>query len=372
MKCMTQAKEQAQQSKQKATTSTGREAGNWFLSSGIQESNGGVARYFFSDRKCNAPLATEITAYCASALVSLAKQNSDTRYLDAAIAAASYLVSAWDADCSAMPFECAANGSRYSYFFDNGIIVRGLLAVWRECGKEEFLSTAIKVGDSMMRDFADGTHFSPILELPDKTALTYEAARWSRSPGCYQLKSALAWYELWEINHDQRYLGCYRELLQTSLASHASYLPGPVDELAVMDRLHPYSYFLEGLLPVIDEPAAQEAMAAGIELAGGFVQRLSPMFLRSDVVAQLFRARLFADQHGVLPLDEAAAQNEVLILKSFQSDDADLCLEGGFWFGKKNGETLPFMNPVSTAFCYQALEMWDRRGQAPLDWHCLV
>lgn len=372
MKCMTQANEQAKQSKQETTTSACREAGNWFLSSGIQESNGGVARYYFSDRKCNAPLTTEITAYYASALACLSKQDSDTRYLDAAIAAASYLVSAWDADISAMPFECAANGSRYSYFFDNGIIVRGLLAIWRECGKEEFLSTAIKVGDSMMRDFADGTHFTPILELPHKTALAHQEARWSRSPGCYQLKSALAWYELWEVTHDQRYLDRYRQLLQASLASHTSFLPGPVDELAVMDRLHAYSYFLEGLLPVIDEPASQEAMAAGMDRALGFVEKLSPRFLRSDVVAQLFRARLFADQHGVLPLDEAAAQNEVLILKSFQSNDDDPCLRGGFCFGQKSGEALPFMNPVSTAFCYQALEMWDRRGQGPLDWHCLV
>ena len=372
MKCMTQAKEQAKESTQKTTWSTCREAGNWFLSSGIQESNGGVARYRFSDRKCNAPLTTEITAYCASALGCLSKQEFDPRYLDAAIAAASYLVNAWDADCSAMPFECTENGSRYTYFFDNGIIVRGLLAVWRECEKEEFLSTAIKVGDSMMRDFANGTHFSPILELPDKIAITYEPSRWSRSPGCYQLKAALGWYELWEVTDDQRYLDCYRQLLQTLLASHASFLPGPVDELAVMDRLHAYCYFLEGLLPVIDEPASQEAMAAGIDRALGFVKKLSPRFLRSDVVAQLFRARLFADQHGVLTLDEAAAQNEVLILKSFQSDDGDPCLHGGFWFGTKGGETLPFMNPVSTAFSYQALEMWDRRGQGSLDWHCLV
>jgi hypothetical protein len=372
MKCMTQAREQTKPTKQETMTSVCREAENWFLRSGIQESNGGVARYFFSDRKCNAPLTTEITAYCASTLVCLSKQDGGAGYLDAALDAASYLVNAWDAHSSAMPFECDADGSRYSYFFDNGIIVRGLLAVWRECGNEDFLSTAIKVGDSMMRDFSDGDHFSPILELPGKTALTYEPARWSRSPGCYQLKAALGWYELWEVTHDQRYLDRYRQLLQTSLASHASFLPGPVADLAVMDRLHAYSYFLEGLLPVMDEPACQEAMTTGIERALGFVNNLSPVFLRSDVVAQLFRARLFADQHGVLPLDEAAAQNEVLIIKSFQSSDPDPCLHGGFWFGKKNGETLPFMNPVSTAFCYQALEMWEQRRQAPLDRHSLV
>jgi hypothetical protein len=363
-------------------TSSCRQAGEWFLCSGIQETNGGVARYYSSDRKRNAPLSTEIAGYYASALVGLSKYYSDERYLDAAIAAASYLVNAWDADCAAMPFECEASGSRYSYFFDNGIIVRGLLAVWRQCGNEEFLSTATKVCDSMMRDFINGQNFAPILELPHKSPLTDEPARWSRSFGCYQLKAALGWYELSQIINKPGYMECYRRLLQRSLATHASFLPESDSDvsdtdladtdLRVMDRLHAYSYFLEGLLPVIDEPASREAMADGMERATGLVNKVSPMFLRSDVVAQLLRVRLFAEQHGVLPLDEAAAQNDVLMLQSFQSQDPDIHLNGGFWFGKKNGEMLPFINPASTAFCCHALEMWSQRGQRIYDWHSLI
>ncbi len=357
---------------QQAKTSVRREAGEWFLSSGIQESNGGVARYYFSDRQENAALTTEITGYYASALACLSKQDSEGRYLDAAIDAATYLVEAWDPECAAMPFECQAADSKYSYFFDNGVIVRGLLQVWRATGNEEFLATAVKCGDSMMRDFARGNNFSPILELPGKAPLPYQAARWSRSPGCYQLKAALAWYELWQITKNERYLAAYRQLLNVSLANHASFLPGCDTDIPVVDRLHAYSYFLEGLLPVSSETACAEAMVEGIDRLAGFVRILAPLFLRSDAVAQLLRVRLFADQYGVLPLDEDAAREEVSMIKSFQSDDPDPRLYGGFWFGKKNGEMLPFMNPVSTAFCYQALEMWSQRGQGSLDWHCLI
>ncbi len=346
-------------------------AGEWYVRSGIQHPNGGVARYYFSDRKHNAPLTTEITAYCASALVSLSKHAPESRYLDAAIDAGSYLVKGWNAECSAMPFECEGDGSKFSYFFDNGIIVRGLLTVWREFGKQEFLDTALRCGDSMMRDFANHTYFNPILELPGKSPVACEPGRWSRSSGCYQLKAALGWYELWEITHDDRYLACYRQLLEASLASHASFLPGCDTDIPVMDRLHAYSYFLEGLLPVVDRPAVADALADGIDRVNGFVRKLSPLFLRSDVVAQLLRVRLFADQYGVLLLDEDAAEREVATLRSFQSHDADRRLQGGFWFGKKNGEMLPFMNPVSTAFCSQALEMWNQRGQM-LDWRTLV
>jgi hypothetical protein len=34
-------------------------------------------------------------------------------------------------------------------------------------------------------------------------------------------------------------------------------------------------------------------------------------------------------------------------------------VNGGFYFGRKNGEWMPFVNPVSTVFASQALAMWD-------------
>lgn len=355
-----------------ATGDVSQTVGEWFLQSGIQASNGGVARYYFSDHRRNAPLTTEITAYCASALVSLYRSSSDPRYLAAAVNAARYLVEAWDADCLAMPFEREAEGRKHSYFFDNGIIARGLLTVWRETRRAEFLSTAVKVGDSMAADFADGQHYSPILALPEKSPLAYEQARWSRSPGCYQLKAALAWYELSQVTKDERYMPLYHQLLNSSFMTHDLFLPGSDTNIPVMDRLHAYSYFLEGLLPAIDDPRCANAMARGIEQIAGYVYRIGRSFLRSDVLAQLLRVRLFADQFGVVPLDEEAAQREVSLMRDFQSVDPDARLKGGFWFGRKQGGILPFMNPVSTAFCYQALEMWNQKGKRELHWQTLI
>jgi hypothetical protein len=59
-------------------------------------------------------------------------------------------------------------------------------------------------------------------------------------------------------------------------------------------------------------------------------------------------------------LDQHAAQEEALRISSFQAlDAADVRLRGGFWFGRKGAQILPFSNPVSTAFCLQALVLWD-------------
>jgi len=56
----------------------------------------------------------------------------------------------------------------------------------------------------------------PIIELPMRIPLAYNKARWSRSPGCYQLKAALAWYELGQIAKQDCYFELYKALLRSS------------------------------------------------------------------------------------------------------------------------------------------------------------
>jgi hypothetical protein len=225
----------------------------------------------------------------------------------------------------------------------------------------------------MARDFAAGQCFHPILRLPEKKPVACDH-RWSRGSGCYQLKSAMAWLELHETTGDADFLGRYREVLEYSLCTHESYLPGDPDSSGVMDRLHPYCYFLEGLLPVATEPDCAAALTSGIPRVAGYLHEISPTFVRSDVYAQLLRVRLFADQAGVVPLDREAARLEANRLAEFQSTDADPQVAGGFWFGRKRGEMMPFINPVSAGFGLQALAMWKDYGAAgaPLDRHALI
>ena len=125
--------------------------GEWFLHSGIQEPNGGVARYLHVDRG-NLPVSTEITGYAASFLAYVHSLSGDQRHLDGAVRAAHFLASAWDQKQFAMPFEL--NPPAYTYFFDCGIIVRGLLSVYRSTGTDAFLDVAAELGRAMLRDFA--------------------------------------------------------------------------------------------------------------------------------------------------------------------------------------------------------------------------
>jgi hypothetical protein len=149
-----------------------------------------------------------------------------------------------------------------------------------------------------------------------------------------------------------------------ALAGYEAFPDDAPDRDQVMDRLHAYCYFMEALLA---EPACGEArlaLGAAIETAGARLREIAPRFARSDVYGQLLRVRLLADQLGIVPLDQADAEEEAAAIPGFQYRDAGPALDGGFRFGRKHGEWMPFANPVSTGFCLQALDWWAlrRRG----------
>jgi hypothetical protein len=308
--------------------------------------SGGVARYYRSDLGSNVPISNEITGYAVSAFSYLHALSGEQAYREAAMRSARFLVhDAWDARANTFPFEVASN---LAYFFDIGIIVRGLLST----GAEEFCGRAREGALSLAFDFIGDGVFHPIIELPEKQPLRYEP-QWSRSPGCYQLKSALAWLGIGD-EHGAR---MFDAALQAVLRTHERFLPGDPDPSRVMDRLHPYLYFLEALL-FRKECAA--VMASAIDRVGKLLREISPRFERSDVCAQLLRVRLAAHHLGMVTLDEDAAAEEAARVAGYQARSDDARLDGGFWFGRKGGEFLPYMNPVSTAFSLQALALWEQ------------
>ncbi|MBS1877021.1 MAG: hypothetical protein JSU00_27670 [Acidobacteria bacterium] len=329
------------------------------MNSGIQASSGGVARYYLSEARRNAPVSTEITGYALSALLYLDSLAPAASYREAANRAAGFLVhEAWNERSATFPFELASNGApSYAYFFDCGIIARGLMAAWRATGEHEYFDRAKECGLSMAFDFMAEEAMHPVLRLPDKQPLAPEA-RWSKRSGCYQLKSALAWRELADETGHRELSSAFLRMVNYALATHETFLPGETDPARVMDRLHAYGYFLEALLFVTGRAEATAAIESGIERMAGLLARIEPEFVRCDVYAQLLRVRLFADRLGYCPLDRQTAEREASRVLEFQAGGPDPRVAGGFYFGRKQGNWLPFINPVTTAFAIQALAMW--------------
>jgi hypothetical protein len=334
-------------------------AGRWFLESGIQEPRGGVARFYAAETGRNRPVSTEITGYTASALVYLFHATGREIYLDRARVTANFLADhAWDAALATFPFEHpspSSESAHRAYFFDCGIVIRGLMAVWRETREPRLLDLAQAAAKRMLADFHSGEDFHPILELPGKEPLE-RTAQWSRSSACYQLKSALAWLDVFEETGDSALRDAYFEMLGAALKTHKSFLPADTAH-KTMDRLHACCYFLEALTPVLDSAACADAYRWGIDTVARYLEEIAPAFVRSDVRAQLLRARIYGS--SLLKVDEAHAQAEVRALLEFQMSSDDVREDGGFRFGIRGGELSSHVNPVSTAFALQALGMWS-------------
>ena len=323
-----------------------RSSGRWFLESGIQNSDGGVARYYLNTERRPLPVSTEITGYAASTFAYLYARTGEPAYLDRARLTAHFLVEkAWNPALETFPFELAEGSP--GYFFDCGIIVRGLLAVWRLTQEQRLYDIAQATARSMARDFLTPGAIHPIIALPSREPRPYEK-RWSREPGCFLLKSALAW-------HDLGFHDFWKQAFAQARANDPCFLPGTDDRFAVMDRLHPYLYYMEALLA-----ERSPLLEAAIPRTASHLRAIAPDFARSDVYAQLLRVRLYADALGIVPLDRAAAQEEAGAIATFQYNTPDdPVLHGGFSFGRRAGVLLPYVNPVSTAFCLQALDMWE-------------
>lgn len=350
-------------------------AGEWFRNSGIQGSEGGVARYYRSDLEKYHPISTEITGYTISTLLYLHSLTGETDYFEPALAAARFLTQrAWDG--IALPFELEPTPEGHlAYFFDSGIVVRGLLSAWQATRDPEFLQTATAVGTAMAADFASRNGvIHPILRLPQKEPLDHDPDRWSRSPGCYQLKAALAWWDLFEATGDPQFRTAYERVLANSLRTYGTFLPGSSDPRKTVDRLHAFLYFLEGLLPSAREKVSAAALCWGIEHASRQIEATAPVFERCDVYAQLLRIRLYAHETGAVPLNVAASRREAAILAGFQATSRDPRVDGGFFFGRREGEWLPYINPVSTAFAMQALLLWGKypNGGMAVQPHLLI
>ena len=318
-----------------------------------------MARYYRTDSQRYHAVSTEITGYAVSALAYLHALSGDDRLLGRASQAARFLAgAAWNSASASLPFELAPGAP--TYFFDCGIVVRGLLSAWRATGAGEFLDTAAALGESMARDFVSAAgDIHPILTLPGKCPAEPDSTSWSRSAGCYQLKSAMAWFDLGEATGRADFRAAYDQALQRALRQCGEFLPGHPDPLKVMDRLHAFGYFLEGLLPRATDPACARVLADGIERAAGLLRQIAPRFERSDVYAQLLRVRLHAGYAGAVPIDRPAAEWEAARLAGFQAASQDRRIDGGFYFGRRQGEWLPNINPVSTAFAQQALALWE-------------
>jgi hypothetical protein len=350
----------------------------WLASSGIQAASGGLSRYYRADLGRYTNISTEITAYGIQAYLQLPLPG-ETGLLSNALRAGQFLCyDAADPEEGAFPFEVSPDSvppARTAYFFDCAILIRALLALWNSTADAMYLERAERCGATLLERMSrvDGSFF-PLLDMASGVP-SVGSGTWSLEPGPHQLKAGMAFLELAEVTSSGMFSKTAELLLAWCLRTHELFLPGDTHPERVVDRLHAYCYFLEGLLPFLERHfEGAQLLQAGMTRVEEMAGERRDVLERCDVAAQLLRLRLFSEYAGIAELDVSAAEREAEHVRSFQIHSADRRTNGAFSFGRRQGQLAPYANPVATIFALQALRMWQdyQGGALRPTWHEII
>lgn len=251
-----------------------------------------------------------------------------------------------------VPFEPKSN---FSYFFDCGIVVRGLVAAGKVFQNQEYIELAYKIAESML-EFQSGTTYTAILKKePHETVeqaipVHFYPKRWSNSFWSHQLKAALAWYLFPALaHHYYRAAGMFEgppNKVSNSVPSH-------VDE---MDLLHPQAYYCEAMI-LTDRGYFPHTISLDEQIC----LQLDTQWLRCDALAQFIRL-------SILVGGPEAVEPIYHWLLEFQHED------GGFHFSHNRvAKALsPDISVHATIFAVQALVMYQIGKYLTWDNNCLV
>lgn len=304
--------------------------------------DGSVKRYLYTPTGEYGTVSTEITGYEAHLFAWLGFTLGKTEYAVRAQKHADWIVQLWQKNNSNfLPFE---PGSEHSYFFDNGIAVRGLLMTYELTKQKIYRQVAKEIVD-FMKLFWDGGEYTPIVNK----ALQYagpKERRWSSSAHAHQMKATLPFLyfnRTWEWDNFPKGM----------MLTGEPHTDG--------DLLHPLAYFIEGLamskLPVraafwldmLNAELRKQRINSGSLGAG------KEGLWRCDAVAQTARLRMH------LNCDLGAIIQHIAMMQ---------CENGGFWFARKDGAAVPYLSTHATIFAIQAMQMSLER--IPVDYGVLT
>jgi len=367
-------------------------AKNWVLNSGIQNMTGnncGGFNSWFDTKTGKYPYVySEITGYGITTLLFL-KRVFNEDYDDRARLAADWLINNAASDRWGVKtrhyqqdmaeFESYSFERGKIYAFDNGMVLYGLINLYKDCKDEKYLEFSKKIADFLINTMRkdDGTFFASYdPKTRDREDLP---AKWSSQSGSYHAKIALGLTDLYDVTKDDSYKDVVLDLCRASMTFQdptGRFITSREDKST---HLHPHAYSAEGLLYAgmyfnKDEfiSSAEKAVMWALDnqyedggipkkfVNSGFIE-----LYRSDVLAQILRLAVILKGLGRLDQKHAAMMEKLKNkLLNFQHDSDDL-QAGGFYYGfTLDGVKKKHINSWCSMFALQALIMYDEgKGQ---------
>ncbi len=263
------------------------------------------------------------------------------------------------------------------YTFDTGVIISGLVDVYRASGNKQYLAAAVKAADWIVGSVQKPNGaFYPVYDV-DKDEFIESNNEWSLCAGSYHTKVAIGLINLYEATQNATYKEAAIKACDFALTfqqSDGRFISFPTEGGT---NSHPHSYSAEGLWvvgKVLDRTDYLQASAKATEWLlhwqsdEGYVPRHfhndEPLYNeRVDILAQTLRlAAIHMGEGRLADHTETHAKLDklVAVISRNQAISDEARINGGFYFGRlSNGDQMPHVNVWVTAFAIQGLGLYD-------------
>lgn len=361
-------------------------AQKWLLTSGIQnpigtkdnrgrDVGGSFNAWYNPVTKSYSYIYSEISGYAMTTLAYLYRETKEPRYKENACKIGDWILTV-ESQNGTIPtaFYLSAQSVQKPgeiHSFDVGMVLDGLVCLYRETQNTAYLDGAKKAADWLISIQRHDGSVSAMID--DATGeIKDHNGTWSTQAGPYHVKNVIGLLNLFDVTKETRYRDSAIKLCDYALTRQKP--DGQFLTYGELDgtNLHPHLYSCEGLYVAgltLNDNRFTEASLRGTKWAlnqslDGIVARHKHSDAlnyneRVDILAQTLR---MAALHG-LQIDQADAI--AAKLPQYINKEDDTATLGGFIFGKSStGESLPHVNAWVTMFALQALRLYGKHDKA--------
>lgn len=355
---------------------------NWLLYSGIRIKNGPKKGAVYGWKYLNTPsypfIYTEITGYAITTLLYIYSELGESKAREAAKDSAnwllqnmhrssSYLLSA--GEITTDTFKEKGDLSNLLYAFDNGMVMIGLLNLYKVTKDPRLLTYVENMAKTLIERFFDGSKLIAVLGSINKE----DGTKWSTIAGAYHCKLSLALLDLSILTNNDFY-----SRISNSLCNFAKKLQkhdGRIitnPNLEYVTHLHPHLYACEGLVYSGIRQHDDSHMTAGlkgitwamnqvISSTGGLPRHTGKNSSeQSDCIAQLLRLLILCRSQ----IEEKPSYIVSDVIQKLHSRLLDFYIaQGEDQGGIRYHLSLDTACSWCTMFTMQALQLWNKRKE---------
>lgn len=367
----------------------------WLLYSGIRIKNGPRRGAVYGWKNLNPPLYpfiyTEITGYAITSCVYIYSELHEPEALHAAKDSANWLLQNLHESPSSQPcllpagiieaanFDQKGDLSKQIYAFDNGMVIIGLVNLYKITKDRNLLTAAENMAKSLIERFFDGSKLVAVLDNLYKPITNNkfgsDGIKWSTVSGAYHSKLSLCLLELSSLTNNDHYAKVSDSLCRFALKfqqADGRFITNPDQENVTY--LHPHLYACEGLICAGTKQSNESYLSAGIKgviwamkqinrSTGGLPRNTAEKSIeQSDCMAQLLRLLILCRSHieelrkTSDSVDNLIERLHLRLLEFYIAEGAD---RGGIRYHL----SLDTACSWCTMFTMQALRLWRKRKE---------